>query len=218
MNQHLNGDPLERWFHAQQMLLETAYLAGDQPWQQSGFGLHSLRSSEQWAALRRPIADCVVSSGSFLDIGCANGYLLECLLSWTGKRGLTVDPCGLDFSTKLVTLARLRLPLYARQLFTGNAWSWQPTHPFDYVRTELAYVPDELRSDYLTRVLALFLRPGGKLLVAEYRARANAAPTLTVDREVCAMGFNVERIETGCWEGIEQTRVAVVMRPASEYW
>ena len=210
MRDNLDGDALERWFHANQMLLETTYLAGEQPWQQSGFGLHSLRPSEQWEALRRPIADCVTSSGSFLDIGCANGYLLECLLTWTGQHGLTIDPFGLDFSAKLVALAHLRLPQYAHQLFVGNAWSWEPPHPFDYVRTELVYVPDELRTDYLARLLDLFLRPGGKLLVAEYRARGNAAPSLTVDRELCALGFTVERAVLGCWEGFEQARVAVV--------
>ena len=213
MQRDLDSDSLERWFHTNQMLLERAYLAGEQPWQQSGFGLHSLRPAEQWAALRRPIADCVTSSGSFLDIGCANGYLLECLLSWAAHRGLTIDPFGLDLSAKLVELAHLRLPQYAHQLFTGNAWDWEPARPFDYVRTELVYVPDELRTDYLTRLLALFLRPGGKLLVAEYRARTNAAPALTVDRELRDMGFPVERIACACWEGIEQTRIAVVPRP-----
>lgn len=213
MDQHLDTDSLEHWFHATQMRLETAYLAGEQPWQQSGFGLHSLRPAEQWAALRRPIAACVQSSGSFLDIGCANGYLLECLLSWVGQRGFVLDPFGLDLSAKLVALAHLRLPQYAHHIFTGNGWDWQPPHPFDYVRTELVYVPEELRTDYLARLLDLFLRPGGKLLVAEYRARTNTAPALTVDRELCERGFDVERIVTGCWEGIEQTRIAVVPHP-----
>lgn len=204
------SDRLKDWFRANQALVEATYLAAEQPWQQSGFGLHSLRPTEQWEALRRPIADCVISSGSFLDIGCANGYLLECLLHWTGQRGLMLDPFGLDLSAKLVALAHLRLPLYAHQIFTGNAWDWQPPHPFDYVRTELVYVPDELRTDYIARLLNLFLRPGGRLLVAEYRARASAAPTLDVDREMRERGFTVERVVTGCWEGFEHTRVAVV--------
>lgn len=204
------SDRLEGWFHANQALVEALYLAAEQPWHQSGFGLHGLRPTEQWEALRRPIADCVTSSGSFLDIGCANGYLLACMLHWTGARGLTLDPVGLDLSDKLVALARLRLPMYAHQLFTGNAWYWQPPRPFDYVRTELVYVPDELRTDYIERLLDLFLRPGGRLLVAEYRARANAAPELTVDREVRERGFTVERVVAGCWEGFEHTRVAVV--------
>ncbi|MGH2518058.1 MAG: class I SAM-dependent methyltransferase [Ktedonobacterales bacterium] len=212
MDLQQDGDALRRWFSANQARLETAYLAGEQPWQQSGFGLHGLRPAEQWATLRRPVAECVSSSGSFLDIGCANGYLLECLLTWTARRGLLLTPFGLDFSAKLVALAHLRLPSYAHQIVVGNAWDWQPAHPFDYVRTELVYVPEELRGEYMTRLLALFLRPGGKLLVAEYRARTDSAPALTVDRELRERGFAVERVVCGCWEGIEQTRVAVVAR------
>lgn len=206
----LERDRLEDWFRANQRLVEATYLAGEQPWQQSGFGLHSLRPADQWEALRKPIADCVTSSGSFLDIGCANGYLLECMLHWTGARGITLDPFGLDLSAKLVALAHQRLPLYAHQIFTGNAWEWQPPHPFDYVRTELVYVPEELRTDYITRLLDLFLRPGGRLLVAEYRARGDSAPALRVDCEVRERGFSVERVVTGCWGGFEHTRVAVV--------
>jgi SAM-dependent methyltransferase len=210
MDLDVDENALEHWFHANQMLVEATYLVGEQPWQQSGFASHGLRPGEQWEALRRPIADCVPSSGSFLDIGCANGYLLECLLTWTSQRGLIIDPFGLELSAKLVTLAHLRLPWYAHRIFTGNAWNWQPAHPFDYVRTELVYVPKELRTDYVIRLLDLFVRPGGKLLVAEYRSRTDTALTLTVDRELEDLGFRVERIACGCWEGIEQTRVAVV--------
>lgn len=213
MDLHEDGDALRRWFLANQLRLETAYLAGEQPWQQSGFGLHSLRPAAQWAALRQPVAECVTTSGSFLDIGCANGYLLECLLTWTARRGFTLTPFGLDFSAKLVELARLRLPSWAHQIAVGNAWDWVPSRPFDYVRTELVYVPEALRSEYIERLLALFLRPGGKLLIAEYRARTDSAPMLTIDRELRERGFAVEGVVSGCWEGIEQTRVAVIPSP-----
>jgi hypothetical protein len=40
----MDEQELAAWFAANQTLLETAYLAGEQPWQQSGFGpLRSLR-------------------------------------------------------------------------------------------------------------------------------------------------------------------------------
>jgi hypothetical protein len=76
----MEDQALSRWFEERKTLLETAYLTGTQPWQQSGVGLHTPHNAYDWEVLRRPIADCLATSGTFLDIGCANGYLLECLL------------------------------------------------------------------------------------------------------------------------------------------
>lgn len=63
----------KQWFSSLRKQLEEAYLQHDEPWKQSGFS----GPEERWVACRKPIADCVEKSGSFLDIGCANGYLLE---------------------------------------------------------------------------------------------------------------------------------------------
>ncbi len=191
-------------------MLETAYIAGKQPWQQSGLGLHSNRSAEQWEVLRKPVADCMDRSGTFLDIGCANGYLLDCVMRWAGEREIEITPYGLDLSAKLVALARQRLPDYANQMYVGNAWDWAPPQTFDYVRTELVYVPDELHRAYLTRLLDKFLSPGGKLLVAEYRSRTNTAPALSIDTDLEQLGFAVQATRIGSDGGREQTRVAVV--------
>jgi len=73
----MNNEELTRWFEAQKQAFETAYLAGTLPWQQSGFGLHTPRSAQDWEALRRPIADCIENAGTFLDIGCANVETLD---------------------------------------------------------------------------------------------------------------------------------------------
>ncbi len=206
----MNDNELAEWFAANKTLLETAYLAGEQPWQQSGVGLRTPRTYEHWEALRRPIADCIEQSGAFLDIGCANGYLLECVLRWTAEWGVAIEPYGLDFSEKLVALARQRLPSYADHLFVGNAWDWTPPRTFDYVRTELVYVPEPLYTVYISRVLDEFVSPGGKLLVAEYRGRENTALELTVDQRLVQLGFIVEAIKSGVWEGQQRTPVAVI--------
>jgi SAM-dependent methyltransferase len=167
-------------------------------------------SAEEWEGKRRVIADCVAEPGSFLDIGCANGYLLECLMRWVGEREIEIVPYGLDLSEKLATLARQRLPEYAQNIFVGNGWDWVPPRRFDYVRTELVYVPDHLQSAYVARILDLFLAPGGKLLAAEYRARGNEEPELTIDKHLTEFGFKVVEMKVGCWQGIEHTRVAVL--------
>jgi SAM-dependent methyltransferase len=201
---------LERWFAEMTEVLEPAYLSGEQPWQQSGVGLHARHTFENWQARRRVIADVVDRSGSFLDIGCANGFLLQCVTHWVDERGLSIVPFGLDLSAPLVALARERLPEYADNLFVGNAWDWEPPRRFDFVRTELVYVPDELQATYVLRLLGRFLVPGGCLLVAEYRERGVTTPHLTVDELLRAFGLPVETVATGIEDGIEQARVAVI--------
>ncbi len=207
----MSPEELQQWFDANKTLLETAYLTGQHPWQQSGFGLHSNRTAEQWEACRRPIAECLDKSGTFLDIGCANGYLLESIVQWARESDIEITPYGLDLSDKMVALAQERLPEYAHHMFVGNAWDWAPLRTFDYVRTELVYVPDELHQAYVTRLLDDYLRPEGKLLITEYRnSRENNVPALTIDIYLAQLGLAVDRVERGYLNGLEMIRVAVL--------
>ncbi len=160
----MQPEELNRYFEKVRTVLEEAYLSHEEPWRQSG----SSGPEERWVARRKPIADCIDHSGSFLDIGCANGYLLECCLRWTAERGLQIDPYGVDLSPRLVALARQRLPQYADHLFVGNAWEWIPPWRFDFVRTELVYVPTEHERQYVQFLREHYLQPGGRLLVANY--------------------------------------------------
>ncbi len=207
----MNQEELAQWFDANKTLLETAYLNGQHPWQQSGVGLHSQRTAKDWETLHRPIADCIDRSGSFLDIGCANGYLLECMLHWVSERDLIIDPYGLDLSEKLIELAKDRLPHFAYHFYVGNAWHWTPPQTFDYVRTELVYVPTELHQQFVSLLLERYLHPNGwDLLIAEYRGRQQAEPAITIDSYLASMGFAVKDVKLGMLDGVEQTRVAVV--------
>jgi SAM-dependent methyltransferase len=211
----MDSEELRGWFEANKTLLEEPYVAAHEPWQQSGMALRREGSAEEWEGKRRVIADCVDKPGAFLDIGCANGYLLECLMRWVGERGIEVVPYGLDLSEKLATLARQRLSEYAQNIFVGNGWDWVPPRKFDYVRTELVYVPDHLQSDYVARILDLFLAPGGRLLAAEYRGREHEGAELTIDKHLTGLGFMVEDVKVANWQGVEHTRVAVLRKTQS---
>src|SRR6185437_3558758 len=161
------------WFEANRALMEDAYLHGQSAWQQSGVGLHTPRDERAWRVMRRPVMDSLLTELSdeqrmrpvnFLDIGCANGYLLECCVAWARESGVTLVPWGLDISAKLVALARRRLPDDAQNVFVGNAWSWTPPRRFDAVRTELVYVPKPLRQRFVERLSDRYLSDGGLLL------------------------------------------------------
>lgn len=198
---------LKDWFGEIQDKLETAYFAAKTPWQQSG----KSGSFEDWTRLRIPIAECIDRNGIFLDIGCANGFLLECLLDWTAKKGIKIIPYGLDFAPQLVQLAKERLRPYADNIFLGNAWDWQPPRRFDYVRAEIVYVPVNLRKRFIRRLLADFLSPGGKLILAQYRSRHEDLSAGWIDAYLLENGFIPEAYHTGFdGEGRKLTRVAVL--------
>lgn len=200
-------DPLRQWFEELKEMLESAYLKSDEPWKQSGFS----GPEERWVVCRKPIADCVDTSGSFLDIGCANGFLLECLMHWVKEREFAITPYGLDLSEKLASLARGRLPGYAEHIFVGNGLTWNPPRRFDYVRTELCYVPETLQEQFVKRLMSEFLAEQGRLLIAEYRSRKDDREQKWVDSHLESMGFRVRYHRSALWEGKELTRIAVLV-------
>jgi hypothetical protein len=91
-----------------------AYLRTDDPRAQSGF--HG--SPERWEAARRPIAAALDGPGTFLDVGCANGLLMESVPVWSDHE---IEPHGLDFAPGLVDLACARLPQWTDRIWVGDA-------------------------------------------------------------------------------------------------
>ena len=139
---------------------EDAYLVtGDAP---RASGCNS--GAEGWEIGRRPIAEAVHRGGSFLDVGCANGLLMESIAGWSQH---PLEPYGLDFAPRLVELARSRLPQWTNRIFLGDVLEWQPPRRFDFVRTELVYAPPDRERELVERLLG-WLEPGGRLIVCGY--------------------------------------------------
>lgn len=148
---------------------EAHYLAAETPYGGSG---HS-GDAASWEAGRRPIVEAIHRDGTLLDVGCANGLLLESLVAWSRHR---IEPYGLDFAPPLVEEARRRLPHWADRLFVGDARTWEPPRRFDFVRTELVYVDEDERQKYIERMLRHFLEPEGRLVVCGYGGDEVRAP------------------------------------------
>jgi hypothetical protein len=136
----------ETWHREMQEILVPAYLEAPTPWQQSGKG----GTQDDWVYARALVAHAIDRDGTFLDVGCANGYLMECLPGWTHCH---VEPYGLDLSEELAGLARRRLPRWADRIWVGNVLRWQPPQRFTYVRTGLEYVPRRRRRELVERCL-----------------------------------------------------------------
>jgi SAM-dependent methyltransferase len=151
-------------FHARLAALEDAYLAQVDPIRRSGFA----GGLERWRAEREPILTAVDRSGSLLDLGCANGFLLESLVTWGQERGLILDPYGVDCGARLVGCARDRFPELSSHFFAANAWSWKSPRQFDFVYTLYDNVPPAFLREYVARVLGECVAPGGLLILGAY--------------------------------------------------
>lgn len=159
------GAPREAWFGALRAAIAERYLRDpDDPYRMSGRS----RGAARWEETRRCIADAVHRGGHFLDVGCANGLLLESLMGWAAERGHRLVPHGLDLVPELLPYARRRLPEHAANFHAGNAWDWQPPRSYDFVRTNLEYVRDADRAESLRRLYQRALAPGGRLVVCHY--------------------------------------------------
>ena len=141
--------------------LAAVYLGEDDPRWQSGFD----GDFELWRQARELILDAVPANGSLLDVGCANGYLLECLDTWARDRGLDLSLDGLELNLELAETARRRLPAWSERIYIGNITTWVPPRRFTYVRTGLEYVPAGRESTLLARLFREVVEPGGRVIV-----------------------------------------------------
>jgi SAM-dependent methyltransferase len=172
----------EGWFTRVQSVLVPVYLAGQNPRAQSG----KSGGEASWEEARRPVLAAVDEPGDFLDIGCANGYLMESVYRWAAEDGVAVEPYGLDISPELADLARQRLPQWTDRIWVGNALYWLPPRRFDYVRTCLDYVPRNRRAALVAHLLDNVV--GRRLIIGVYN---EVAADPAVEREVVGAGCRV---------------------------
>jgi hypothetical protein len=167
--------------------LERYYLAAADPIVGSGF--HG--GAERWEAERRPILDAVDGDAHLLDVGCANGYLLECLVAWAAEDGIALTPHGVDIGAGLIARARERLPAFAGNLHVGDAWEWEPPRRYDVVYTIWDCVPADYLEAFVHRLLDLFVAPGGRFVLGAYGSRSRGEPPFDVAGFLEEIGLDV---------------------------
>jgi SAM-dependent methyltransferase len=166
------GASREEYFEALRAAIAEHYLAEPgNPYRQSGRS----NGAARWEETRRCIADAVDRDGHFMDVGCANGLLLETLERWCRDKGVTLTPHGLDFVPELVSLARARHPERADAFEVANAWDWQPRRRYDYVRIGVDTMRPVDRAELVQRVFARAVADGGRLIVCHYRNTGDAS-------------------------------------------
>ena len=158
--------------------------AGDNPRAQSGHGGDDVH----WTHARSLIRDAVDGNGTFLDVGCASGYLMESIQRWAWEAGMEIEPYGLDIAPELADLARRRLPKWMDRIYVGNVLYWNPPKRFDFVRTGLEYVPALRGRDLLERLLCDVVTLEGRLIIGTYNEETTEH---SVEEMVEAWGFSI---------------------------
>jgi SAM-dependent methyltransferase len=167
--------------------LEDSYLSESDLIRQSGFG----GGAERWRIERGLILDAVDDDGDFLDVGCANGYLLGCLVAWAREREIMLTPYGVDIGPRLIALAKERLPQHAANFWIADACEWIPPRKFRYVYTLWDCVPVPLLSEYLRRLMDRCVEPDGRLIVGAYGSNSRREPARDVARDLAAAGLTL---------------------------
>ena len=156
----------DRWYEGRKLATAKAYLSKDNPRAQSGHGGDEAR----WRYTRvLMVLEAIHKDGSFLDVGCANGHLIECLQRWVDGTELAVEFYGVDISDELIELAQTRLPDRADRFFAANAVTWTPPRTFDFVHAhEISYAPKNRERQFLEHLLEDYLNPGGRLILGPW--------------------------------------------------
>jgi 2-polyprenyl-3-methyl-5-hydroxy-6-metoxy-1,4-benzoquinol methylase len=154
--------PRDEYFRVLREAVTEFYLADpSNPWQQSGRSSGAAR----WEETRRCLVTAVHRHGDFMDVGCANGLLLE---KWAREEGFSLRPHGIDVVPALIALARQRFPDHPDSFAVANAFYWSPKRRYDFVRTNLEYVPAADWFEFVRRQYAA-VAPGGRLILCHYR-------------------------------------------------
>jgi SAM-dependent methyltransferase len=161
--EQLEGGAISRgeWQRRVAQALSDAYLSETDPRWQSGFDGDAVL----WREARSLVLLAAPTTGAFLDVGCANGHLIESLAVWSPERGQRLEFFGLELDPALAAEARRRLPALADHIFVGNISDWMPPRRFSCVRTGLEYVPPGEEPALLERIASHLLEAGGRVLV-----------------------------------------------------
>ena len=136
------------WYEINCTYFTNLYLSKDNPRAQSGHGGDELH----YIFAHLPILEAVYKNGTFLDVGCANGHLMEMLYKWGAGIGFDLQMFGVDISEGLLELAKKRLPEWHDRFFLGNAFYWKPEHKFDYV-LDCAEIPENDKRIYYKNLM-----------------------------------------------------------------
>ncbi len=168
-------------------VMEAAYLKHNDPIRQSGFG----GGPKRWQVERSPLLDAVTGDGDFLDLGCANGYLLECVVEWGAQHGIELTPYGLDLNPRIIQAALRRFPNFAHHFWIANAWEWNPPRRFRWIYAIWDLVQLDLLPELARQLLCNAVTDDGALIFGTYGSRSSGRKPTDIARVLRAGGLHI---------------------------
>ena len=169
----------DEWYEINKEYFTKLYLASDNPRGQSGHG----GNEPHYRFAHLPIIDCFYKNGTFLDVGCANGHLMEMIYKWATAIGFNLEVFGVDISEGLIELAKSRLPQWKDRFYLNNAFYWKPEQKFDYIHIGgLEGVPEEDEREFFDYVMENYLADEGRLILGPYWQSEHDSRAGSVDR------------------------------------
>ncbi len=124
--------------------------------------------------------------GSWLDVGCANGFLLATFRCGAPSVASRSSRTGSNSFLASAEMARALHQGLAERIWTGSVMHWSPPRRFTYVTALEDQVPPTRLGDLVARLVDVYLEPGGRLIISAY-ANNDAAPRDLFD-ELAACG------------------------------
>jgi len=164
-----------RWLEAAEEVIADAHLAsadprlpvcapGDAAEQRAGDEL-------VLDAIEAPERPCAL-----LWIGAGSAFGLDALMLVASERGLSLDADALDISPRLASLASVRWPERAERIASGVLLEHAPRRRYDIVVVALEQVPRPRRREWIERLQARYLGPGGRVVLRAERVGRGPDP------------------------------------------
>ena len=102
-----------------------------------------------------------------------------------------MTPHGLDQGSRLIELAKVRLPEYADNFHVGNAWDWRPQRKYSYVYMLYDCLPLSYLAEGVSRLLERMVAPNGRLVVGAYGSKSDSIPPFDIGEFLESEGFTV---------------------------
>ena len=174
-------------------ILESTYLRHRDPIKQSGFS----GGPDRWRIERSPLLDAIDGDGEFLDLGCANGHLLESVVDWAYESGIELTPYGVDLNPRLIHEAMRRFRDQADHFWVANAWGWLPTRRFRWVYAIWDLVPIEFLPQLALHLLKHAVADNGALIFGAYGSKSEDLPSVAIADILRASGLPVSGVSQG---------------------
>lgn len=174
-------------------ILESAYLRHRDPIKQSGFG----GGTDRWRIERSPLLDAIDGDGEFLDLGCANGHLLQSVLSWAGEQRINLTPYGVDLNPRLLHEAMKRFRDKPNHFWIANAWGWLPPRRFRWVYAIWDLVPIEYLPQLALHLLEHAVADNGALIFGAYGSKSEDRPSIAIADVLQSSGLPVSGVSQG---------------------